>query len=252
MNCRGFPSRHPMGSGIKGEGFRSLAGGRHSRNLPPSLGGSGIVFEVIDIFPLRPRLPTGMTTANKITILRILLIPFFVVEVLYYVKNGNEAHRLAAILSFAVAAICDGIDGYIARRYNQRSELGAILDPLADKLLLVSGIVVLSFEHRPHLQTIPLWLTGTIIGRDILVLAGMLVIQMTVGKVKVRPRLIGKVATVLQMVIILWVLLKWNSNWLRVWLLAAAICTGISGLLYVWDGSRQLSAHPASSPKTET
>lgn len=193
-----------------------------------------------------------MTTANKITILRILLIPFFVVEVLYYVKNGNEAHRLAAIISFAVAAICDGVDGYIARRYNQRSELGAILDPLADKLLLVSGIVVLSFEHRPYLETIPLWLTGTIIGRDILVLAGMVVIQMTVGKVRVRPRMVGKVATVLQMVIILWILLKWDAKWLRVWLFAAAICTGISGLLYVWDGSRQLSAHPASSPKTET
>jgi CDP-diacylglycerol--glycerol-3-phosphate 3-phosphatidyltransferase len=193
-----------------------------------------------------------MTTANKITILRILLIPFFVVQVLYYVKNGNEAHRFAAIISFAVAAICDGVDGYIARRYNQRSELGAILDPLADKLLLVSGIIVLSFEHRPRLETIPLWLTGTIIGRDILVLAGMLVIQMTVGKVKIRPRMVGKVATVLQMVIILWVLLKWNPQWLRVWLMAAAICTGISGLLYVWDGSRQLSAHPASSPKTGT
>jgi cardiolipin synthase (CMP-forming) len=199
----------------------------------------------------QPKTASEMTTANKITILRILLVPFFVVEVLYYVKNGNEAHRLAAILSFALAAICDGVDGYIARRYNQRSELGAILDPLADKLLLVSGIVVLSFEHR-RLETIPLWLTGTIIGRDILVLAGMVVIQMTVGKVKVRPRMIGKVATVLQMVIILWILLKWDANWLRVWLLAAAICTGISGLLYVWDGSRQLSAHPASSPKTET
>ena len=193
-----------------------------------------------------------MTTANKITIFRILLVPFFVVQVLYYVKNGNEGYRLAAILSFAIAAICDGVDGYIARRYNQRSELGAILDPLADKLLLVSGIIVLSFEHRPRLETIPLWLTGTIIGRDILVLAGMLVIHMTVGKVKIRPRMIGKVATVLQMVIILWVLLKWNPQWLRVWLLAAAICTGISGLLYVWDGSRQLSAHPASSPKTGT
>ncbi len=207
--------------------------------------------QVIDILLAGPRLPTGMTTANKITILRILLIPFFVVEVLYYVKNGNEAHRLAAILSFAVAAICDGVDGYIARRYNQRSELGAILDPLADKLLLVSGIVVLSFEHGPRLETIPLWLTGTIIGRDILILVGMVVIQMTVGKVRVRPRMIGKVATVLQMVIILWILLKWDIKWLRVWLLAAAICTGISGLLYVWDGSRQLSAHPASSPKTE-
>src|SRR5258708_27915066 len=154
-----------------------------------------------------------MTTANKITILRILLIPFFVVECLYYIKDGHELHRLLAVLSFAVAAICDGVDGYIARRYNQRSELGAILDPLADKLLLLSGIVFLSFDHRPYFEAIPLWVIGTIIGRDVLLLAGMVVIHMTVGKVGVRPRLIGKAATVLQMVVVLWILLKWDAHW---------------------------------------
>jgi len=191
-----------------------------------------------------------MTTANKITIFRILLIPFFVVEVLYYVKTGNELHRLLSILSFAIAAICDGVDGYIARRYNQRSELGAILDPLADKLLLVSGIVVLSFDHRPRLQMIPLWLTGTIIGRDILLLAGLIVIQMTVGKVQVHPRMLGKTATVLQMVVVLWILLQWSEKWLPAWCLGAALTTGISCLFYVWDGTRQLGAHPASSPQT--
>ena len=188
-----------------------------------------------------------MTTANKITIFRILLIPFFVVEVLYYVKAGNELHRLLAILSFAVAAICDGVDGYIARRYNQRSELGAILDPLADKLLLVTGIVLLSFNW-PYFDSIPLWLTGTIIGRDILILIGLVVIQITIGKVRVKPRIFGKIATVLQMAVVLWVLLKWNTKWLSVWTLAAALFTGGSGLLYVWDGVRQLSAHPSSSP----
>jgi len=190
-----------------------------------------------------------MTTANKITILRILLIPFFVVETLYYTKQGIEVHRVLAVLSFAVAAICDGVDGYVARRFHQRSELGAILDPLADKLLLVSGIVVLSFDHFPHLASVPLWLTGTIIGRDILILVGMLVIQLMVGKVKVRPRIVGKVATVLQMVVVLWIMLKWPGGLLRLLTLTTAICTGISGLLYVWDGSRQLSAHPSSSPK---
>jgi len=189
-----------------------------------------------------------MTTANKVTIARILLIPFFVVEILYYVKTGQELHRLLAIISFGVASVFDGVDGYIARHYNQRSELGAILDPLADKLLLVSGIVVLSFDHAPRLLTMPLWLTGTIIGRDIVLLAGMIVIQMTVGKVKVRPRILGKIATVLQMVVVLWVLLKWNEKAIRFWAVAAALCTGVSGLLYVWDGSRQLSAHPTSSP----
>lgn len=188
-----------------------------------------------------------MTTANKITILRVLLIPFFVVEVLYYVKAGHEIHRLLAVISFAVAAICDGVDGYVARHYNQRSELGAVLDPLADKLLLVSGIVVLSFDHAPYLESVPLWLTGTIIGRDILMLLGMLVIQVMVGKVKVRARILGKIATVLQMIVVLWILLKWDQGWLRALTLGTAICTGVSGLLYVWDGSRQLSAHPTSS-----
>ncbi len=188
-----------------------------------------------------------MTTANKVTIFRILLIPFFVVAMLYYVRTGNEIYRLLGLLSFFTAAACDGVDGYIARRYNQRSELGAILDPLADKLLLVSGIVLLSFEHEPYLESIPLWLTGTIIGRDILLLAGLLVIQMTVGKVRVKPRVLGKIATVLQMIVILWILLKWDHEFLPALTVGAGLCTGISGLLYVWDGARQMSAHPTSS-----
>lgn len=196
-----------------------------------------------------------MTTANKITILRILLIPFFVVEVLYYVKTGNEAHRAVALLTFAVAAICDGVDGYIARHYNQWSELGTILDPLADKLLLVSAVVLLSFDNAPHLGQIPLWLTGTIIGRDMLLLIGLIVIQITVGRVKVRPHFLGKIATVLQMVSVLWILLGWDAGWGAQWTfgwtLSAGVCTGISGLLYVWDGVRQLSASPSSSALKE-
>jgi len=195
-----------------------------------------------------------MTTANKVTILRILMIPFFVVEVLYYVKTANELHRIAALLTFAVAAICDGVDGYIARRYHQISELGTILDPLADKLLLVSGVVLLSLDHGPLIGQIPLWLTGTIIGRDLLILIGLVVIQITVGKVKVRPRMIGKVATVLQMAAVLWVLLKWDHGWVERWTVfvtaGAAICTGVSGLLYVYDGVRQLSSSPSSFAST--
>src|SRR5258708_23560432 len=160
-----------------------------------------------------------MTTANKVTIARILLIPFFVVEVLYYVNSGNQVHRILSLVSFGLAALFDGVDGYIARRYNQRSELGAVLDPLADKLLLVSAIVLLSFDHRPFLQPIPLWLTGTIIGRDMLLLVGLIVIHLMVGKVAVKPRVLGKIATVLQMVVVLWILLKWHGKWLSVWTL---------------------------------
>ncbi len=193
-----------------------------------------------------------MTTANKVTILRILLIPFFVVVLIYYLQTGNELYRLLALLSFAVTAILDGVDGYIARHYNQKSELGAILDPLADKLLLVSAIVTLSFNHAAYIGQIPLWLTGTILGRDLLLLMGIAVIRLTVGRVIVRPRVSGKIATVLQMIVVLWILLNWDHDlsgrWLKGWTLGAAICTGISGVLYVWDGVRQLGSHPASSP----
>lgn len=193
-----------------------------------------------------------MTTANKITILRILLVPFFVVEILYYVQTGNELHRLLALLAFAVASILDGVDGYVARRYHQWSELGTVLDPLADKLLLASGIVVLSFDHAPRLGQIPLWLTGIIIGRDLVLGFGAVVIRLMVGKITVRPRVTGKIATVFQMTVVLWILLKWNFTFhnalLPVWFAAAGLFTAASGLLYVWDGTQQLGSHPASSP----
>jgi len=193
-----------------------------------------------------------MTTANKVTILRILLIPLFVIETIYYVRTGMEVHRLVAFLAFAVTAISDGVDGYIARHYHQISELGKILDPLADKLLLVSGIVLLSFDNAPYLRQIPLWLTGTIIGRDLLLGIGAVVIRAVVGKITIRPRLMGKVATVFQMLVIVWILLRWDQFFhgrlLQVWILGAGIFTGVSGLFYVFDGMKQLSAHPASSP----
>jgi cardiolipin synthase (CMP-forming) len=190
-----------------------------------------------------------MTTANKVTILRIMLIPFFVIETIYYVRTGNEVHRFLAVLSFALTAIMDGVDGYIARHYKQMSELGKILDPLADKLLLVSGIVVLSFNNEPHLRQIPLWLTGTIIGRDLLLGIGAVVIHLVVGKITVRPRLTGKLATVFQMLVVIWILLQWDFHRkvLQIWILGAGIFTAVSGVFYILDGMKQLSAHPASS-----
>jgi CDP-diacylglycerol--glycerol-3-phosphate 3-phosphatidyltransferase len=195
-----------------------------------------------------------MTTANKVTIVRILFIPLFIVQVLYYYRTAHEWHRYAALGCFFLASILDGVDGYIARRYNQRSELGAILDPLADKLLLVSGIVLLSLHIPPpvKLVAIPLWVTATIISRDALVLIGMVLIPMICGKVVVRPRILGKIATVLQMIMVLWTLLKWDERWVDFWAPAAAICTGISGLLYTWDGVTQLSTSPKSSPIQDT
>jgi cardiolipin synthase len=194
-----------------------------------------------------------MTTANKVTIVRILFIPLFIVQMLYYYRTGHEWHRYAALACFALAAILDGVDGYIARRFNQRSELGAILDPLADKLLLVSGIVLLSLRIPPELKLvpIPLWVTATIISRDVLLLIGIGLIHIICGRAVVRPRMLGKVSTVLQMITVLWTLFKWDERWLIFWAPAAGISCGLAGLLYVWDGVSQLSASPKSSPIQE-
>jgi cardiolipin synthase (CMP-forming) len=192
-----------------------------------------------------------MTTANKITIVRILLVPFFIAQVVYYLTVGDEIHRFLAIVAFGLAAFSDGLDGYIARHYNQRSELGAILDPLADKLLLVSAVVLLSFHNQSYLTPLPIWLTLIILSRDVLLLLGMVVIHFVCGKVRVKPHFTGKISTVLQMGAVVWTLLKWDVSWLKYWTLGAAIFTGVSGLLYVKDGVRQLSASPASSATSD-
>jgi CDP-diacylglycerol--glycerol-3-phosphate 3-phosphatidyltransferase len=190
-----------------------------------------------------------MTTANKITIFRILLTPFFATQLIYYGETGRDGFRWLALLSFLLAAILDGVDGYIARRYNQKSELGAILDPLADKLLLVSAIVLLTLGRGTYFTPIPLWMTATIAGRDSILLLGALLIYMTAGKVAVRPRVSGKVATVLQMGMVLWTLFKWDSRALPFWVWSVVVFTGYSGVRYMMDGIGQLSASPASSAR---
>jgi CDP-diacylglycerol--glycerol-3-phosphate 3-phosphatidyltransferase len=196
-----------------------------------------------------------MTTANKVTISRILLVPFFVVSVIYYVNSGVEWYRWLAISCFGVAAVSDGIDGFIARHFNQRSELGAVLDPLADKLLLVSGVVLLSLHNEPHLHPIPIWLTVTILSRDVLLLLGFALIHFVAGGMKIRPHFTSKIATVLQMAAVLWALfkldqfLKPGASWHYGICVAAAALTGVSGLIYLFEGMRLLAKHPASSPE---
>lgn len=177
-----------------------------------------------------------MTTANKVTIVRILLVPVFVVELLLFTGNGQEIHRLVALTVFLLAAIGDGIDGYIARRYNQRTEMGALLDPLADKLLLVLGLVILSLDNRPWLEPVPIWLTATVLGRDVMLLLLLVLVNYLVGRGQVRPRWTGKVATVLQMTTVVWVLASFPSSWIPSLAAAATVFTAWSGLCYLWDG----------------
>lgn len=192
-----------------------------------------------------------MTTANKITIVRILLIPAFVTMAIYYgqsVQRGEplEWQRYAAIVIFLVAATSDGLDGYVARRYNQRSTLGAILDPIADKGLLLSGIITLSISNWSEIDRdygrFPAWFPVLVISRDVVIVVGSAVLQLLNGTVKVRTSWTGKVATVLQMAALAWVMLQLRFLPLVYVVAAAGFFTFVSGVIYVMDGVRQLQA----------
>src|SRR4029434_5868736 len=192
-----------------------------------------------------------MTTANKITVVRILMIPAFVTMAIYYGQSIQrvaplEWMRFTAIAIFLIAAVSDGLDGYVARRYNQRSSLGVILDPLADKGLLLSGIITLSISNwsdiDPDYGRFPAWFPVLVISRDTVILVGAMILYLLNGKVHVKPNWTGKVATVLQMVAIGWVMLPLRFLPLLYVVIAAGVFTFISGIVYVTDGVRQLQA----------
>jgi CDP-diacylglycerol--glycerol-3-phosphate 3-phosphatidyltransferase len=202
-----------------------------------------------------------MTTANKITIARILMIPLFVLMAIYYGRDKEAWQRWSAVALFVIAAASDGIDGYIARRHNQRSRLGVILDPLADKGLLLAGIITLTFSNWGY--EFPLWFPVLVIARDVIVVAGAIALQFVNGTVKVRPSWTGKVATVLQMIAIGLVMLQWNAfahdltvgrhvirvSFLDVPVLLAGLFTAISGCGYVVDGIAQLHSKGHGDPQ---
>ncbi len=195
-----------------------------------------------------------MTTANKITISRILMIPVFVLLAIYYGRSvlrgqPEEWLRISAILVFVIAAASDGIDGYIARHYNQKSQLGVILDPIADKGLLLTAIITLTFSNWHY--EFPLWFPVLIIARDIVVVSGAVLLQYFYGSVQVRPSWPGKIATFLQMTAIGGAMLQLTTSWewfgrsfllLDVLVILAGLFTFISGVGYVRDGIRQLQA----------
>ena len=199
-----------------------------------------------------------MTTANKITVVRILMIPVFVTLAIYYGESIQEGDpqdwmRFMAITVFLLAALSDGLDGYVARRYNQRSSLGVILDPIADKGLLLSGIITLSISNwsqvDPHYGKFPAWFPVLVITRDAVILIGSAVLHVLNGTVRVRPSWTGKVATVLQMAAIAWVMLQMQIPPLIWVVFAAGFFTLISGIIYVRDGVRQLSAEGHANAK---
>lgn len=130
----------------------------------------------------------NLTLANQLTILRILIVPLFVILVVYGMLG-------AALLSFIIAGVTDALDGLIARRAGQRTSLGAWLDPMADKLLLVTMFVVLTLPGIGSANRLPLWFTILVISRDVAIVATVAVINLAVGPRTFRPSIFGKAAT---------------------------------------------------------
>jgi cardiolipin synthase len=172
-----------------------------------------------------------MTLANKITILRIVLIPVFIILFL------QQVYPWPAII-FTATIITDALDGFVARRRKQATPLGAFLDPLADKLLMLS-----SFLTAVYLQIIPLWVFVVILSRDLLIVLGWVIGYFITNSTEIQPRFLGKLTTVMQMLTIWVILLGAPVDGLRRLLIAMVIVTALSGVDYVITGSKKLNAH---------
>ena len=180
-----------------------------------------------------------LTFANKVTIGRILVVPFFIATVLYY-SPARESLRFIALLFFLLAVVSDVIDGYIARTRQQKTKAGAMLDPLADKLLLISAFICLTIKAAAFGGVqFPLWLVVAVISRDVILLLGAMIIHLVVGDLTIIPTRWGKATTFFQVFCIIGILLQWKIS-LVIWYLTAGL-TVISGLGYLRNGVKILN-----------
>ncbi len=187
-----------------------------------------------------------MTFASKITIARICLVPVYAVLAFYYghtVKIGQpeESLRWWALGVFVVAASTDGVDGWVARRFNQCSKFGAFIDPIADKALLLTGVITLSLvDWGAPGWRLPLWFAALVILRDCIILGGIRILWDHHRKVKFAPHWTGKVCTVTQMFAIGWVMLRVTDISPVYPCIVAGMFTVWSSIAYIRQGQRIL------------
>lgn len=201
--------------------------------------------------PIRLQSPSSLwppTWPMGLTMLRLLLLPVFLWALL--LASDPEAdlpYRYLAVGIFAVMAITDKLDGYLARRLNQATKLGAVLDPLADKLLIACSVVLLSLGRvaTPEFR-IPLIVVLAVYGKDVITVLGTLAVMALVGHVHIISRLLGKLSTVLQLALIMATLLGPDMKAMGIaqWLLpllwwAVVIVAILACGDYVLQGVRQ-------------
>ena len=182
---------------------------------------------------------SALTPANQLTLLRMLLIPAFVILVVY-------SHLGWALTVFVTAGITDGLDGLIARWSGQKTTVGAWLDPMADKLLLVTTFVVLTLPGLGLANRLPIWLTVLVISRDVGIVLTVAVINLAIGPRTFRPSIFGKAATATYILTAVFAMLfnylRYHSRVVDTFVYASLAITLVSGFHYIWHATRAMDA----------
>lgn len=180
-----------------------------------------------------------MNFANKVSIFRVISIPFFLGVVLYY-DPQRDILRFAALGIFLLAVVSDFIDGYIARVKKQKTKFGSIVDPLADKLLLVTSFIALYSKNNLYPGLFfPLWVVLVVISRDMIILLGAVIIYIMKQDLNVVPSNLGKFTTFFQMMTVVSFLLR--LNFVTIMWNIAVFFTILSGIDYIRKGVLTLS-----------
>lgn len=180
-----------------------------------------------------------LTFANKITICRILAVPFLIATLLYY-SPERDYLRIVSLVIFLFAVISDVIDGYVARTMRQKTPAGIILDPLADKLLLISAFLCLYWigADLPVVR-FPLWMVVAVISRDVILIIGATLIYIFQGKFLVEATRWGKISTFCQVATVIMLLLQ-RPNMDFLWY-ATTFFVIVSGVDYIRQGIKLLN-----------
>ena len=168
---------------------------------------------------------------NVISIARIILV----IPIAYCLWNQNY---LVSLILFFVGGISDGLDGFLARRYHWETELGVILDPMGDKLMMLAAYLLLGWH-----QQLPLWLVALVIGRDMMIVTGTMLYRRIIGKAKLKPLFISKLNTVLQILLVLSIMLaqvvKIDALITETFIALVAVTTVLSGFAYINEWGRR-------------
>ena len=192
---------------------------------------------------------TALTPANQLTLLRVLLVPAFVILIVY-------GYLGSALIVFGTAGLTDMLDGLLARRTGQ-SSLGAWLDPMADKLLLVSAFIVLTMPGLGLANRLPIWLTILIISRDVVIVLTVAIVNLAIGRRTFRPSVFGKIATATYIVTVVVAMFfnyrGYHSAIVDFFIYTSLVITLVSSLHYIRHAAKiiEAPAAPAGVPRMQ-